>query len=84
MEKEEEMCDLNNMRQVLEMLENRMTGRRLFRYIVDGQMIDVSTEEFFCAVRKHACVLKNKKLTRPGGIIMLLSYAAYFVFFIVL
>ena len=30
------------------------------------------------------CVLKNKKLTRPGGIIMLLSYAAYFVFFIVL
>ncbi len=30
------------------------------------------------------CVLKNKKLTRPGGIIMLLTYAAYFVFFIVL
>lgn len=30
------------------------------------------------------CVVKNKKLTRPGGIIMLLSYAAYFVFFIVL
>ena len=56
------MCDLNNMRQVLEMLENRMAGRRLFRYIVDGQLIDVSTEEFFCAVRKQACVLKNKKL----------------------
>lgn len=30
------------------------------------------------------CVVKNKKLTRPGGIIMLLSYAAYFVFFIIL
>lgn len=30
------------------------------------------------------CVVKNKKLTRPGGIIMLLSYAAYFVFFILL
>ena len=30
------------------------------------------------------CVVKSKKLTRPGGIIMLLSYAAYFVFFIVL
>ena len=56
------MCDLNNMRQVLEMLENRMAGRRLFRYIVDGQLIDVSTEEFFCAVRKHACALKNRKL----------------------
>lgn len=30
------------------------------------------------------CVAKNKKLTRPGGIVMLLSYAAYFAFFIVL
>lgn len=30
------------------------------------------------------CVAKNKKLTRPGGIVMLVSYAAYFVFFIVL
>lgn len=30
------------------------------------------------------CVLKNKKLGRIGGIIMLLSYAAYFVFFLIL
>lgn len=30
------------------------------------------------------CVLKNKKLGRIGGIIMLLSYIAYFVFFLIL
>lgn len=30
------------------------------------------------------CVVKNKKLTRAGGIVMLLSYAAYFIFFIIL
>ncbi|MGN0374067.1 MAG: calcium/sodium antiporter [Butyrivibrio sp.] len=30
------------------------------------------------------CVIKNKKLGRIGGIIMLVSYIAYFVFFLVL
>lgn len=29
-------------------------------------------------------VIKNKKLTRAGGIVMLASYAAYFIFFIIL
>lgn len=33
-------------------------------------------------VMLFVCVVKNKKLTRPGGIIMLLSYAAYFVYII--
>lgn len=32
----------------------------------------------YAAVLLLACVIKNKKLTRTGGIIMLLSYAAYF------
>lgn len=39
---------------------------------------------FAAMVLLFVCVVKNKKLTRPGGIIMLLSYAAYFVFFIIM
>lgn len=29
------------------------------------------------------CVLRKKKLTRPGGIVMLLSYAAYFAYLLI-
>lgn len=39
---------------------------------------------FAAMVLLFVCVVKNKKLTRPGGIVMLLSYAVYFVFFIIL
>lgn len=62
MEEKEEMCDLRNMRQVLEMLEKRMAGKRLFRYMVGEQMIDVSAEEFFRAVKHRACSLQKKKM----------------------
>lgn len=55
------MC-LNNMRQVLEMLEKRMAGRRLFRYMMDGHVENVSTEEFFWEVRKRACSIKTREL----------------------
>lgn len=47
-------------------------------FIVDNIMALVATILLF------VCVLKNKKLGRIGGIIMLLSYAAYFVFFLIL
>ena len=60
MEEKEEMCDLRNMRQVLEMLEKRMAGKRLFRYMVGEQMIDVSAEEFFRAVKHRACSLQKR------------------------
>lgn len=56
------MCHLKNMRQVLEMLEMRMSGRRLFRYMIGEKIIDISTEEFFCTVKERACVLKNRNL----------------------
>lgn len=62
MEEKEEMCDLKNMRQVLEMLEKRMEGKRLFRYMAGEQMIDVSAEEFFHAVKYRACSLQKKKM----------------------
>ena len=35
------------------------------------------------AVLLWVCVLKNKKLTRPGGIIMLAAYAGYFAYLMV-
>lgn len=47
-------------------------------FIVDNIMAVVTMVLLF------VCVLPKKKLTRIGGILMLLSYAAYFVFFIVL
>lgn len=47
-------------------------------FIVDNIMALVATILLF------VCVLKNKKLGRICGIIMLLSYAAYFVFFLIL
>ncbi len=34
----------------------------------------------YAAVLLFVCVIKNKKLTRPGGLIMLGSYAAYFAY----
>lgn len=36
----------------------------------------------FAAVLLWLCVLKDKKLTRTGGIIMILCYAAYFVYLV--
>lgn len=47
-------------------------------FIVDNIMALVATIMLF------VCVLKNKKLGRIGGIIMLITYAAYFVFFLIL
>ncbi len=47
-------------------------------FIVDNIMALIATVLLFL------CVLKNKKLGRIGGIIMLLSYAIYFVFFLIL
>lgn len=47
-------------------------------FIVDNIMAFISMVLLF------VCVLPKKKLTRPGGIIMLLSYAAYFTLFIVM
>ena len=47
-------------------------------FIVDNVMALISMILLF------VFVLKNKKLGRVGGIVMLASYVAYFVFFIVL
>ncbi len=47
-------------------------------FIVDNIMALIAVVLLF------VCVIKGKKLTRIGGILMLVSYAAYFTFFIVL
>ena len=47
-------------------------------FIVDNIMA------FVTMILLFVCILPRKKLTRSGGIIMLLSYAAYFTIFIVM
>lgn len=47
-------------------------------FIVDNIMA------MFVMLLLFLCVIRRKKLTRLGGIIMLLCYAAYFVVFIVM
>ena len=48
---------------------------------VSGFMVD-SIVAIASAVLLLLCVIKGKKLTRTGGIIMLVGYAAYFVYLI--
>jgi cation:H+ antiporter len=43
-------------------------------FVVDGVIA------LFAAILLWICVFKNKKLDRTGGIIMLICYAAYFVY----
>lgn len=52
--------------------------RYMDAFIVDNIMALVTTILLF------VCVVKNKKLGRVGGIIMLASYVFYFVFFLIL
>ena len=47
-----------------------------FNFLVDS-LVAVGA-----AVLLLLCVLKGKKLTRPGGLIMLVGYAAYFVYLV--
>ena len=50
------------MRQVLEMLEKQLSGKRLIRYMVNTEVIEVSSEQFFTQVRERACAFKTRGL----------------------
>ena len=53
---------VQNMRQVLEMLEKQLSGKRLIRYMVNTEVIEVSSEQFFTQVRERACAFKTRGL----------------------
>ena len=45
------MCDMINMRQVLESMEKQRAGSNLFRYQIGNRMAEVSAETFFRDIR---------------------------------
>ena len=50
------------MGRVLELLEQRLAGRRVIRYMAGTEIIEVSAEEFLGRIRKRACVLTARGL----------------------
>lgn len=52
----------DTMGRVLELLEQRLAGRRVIRYMAGTEIIEVSAEEFFGRIRKRACVLTARGL----------------------
>lgn len=52
----------DTMGRVLELLEQRLAGRRVIRYMAGTEIIEVSAEEFLGRIRKRACVLTARGL----------------------
>lgn len=50
----------DNMRKVLEMLEKRLAGKRVFRYMKENEIIEISAEQFFRDVRAAAARLRTR------------------------
>ena len=63
------------MREVLGMLESRLNGKRVFRYMDDGCITEISAERFFHDIRAAAAVLRKGNLAgRHIGIMGRNSY----------
>ena len=63
------------MREVLVMLESRLNGKRVFRYMDDGCITEISAERFFHDIRAAAAVLRKGNLAgRHIGIMGRNSY----------
>ena len=50
------------MRKVLEMLEKKQKGNRVFRYMEDSRIIEISAEQFFRDIRRTAELLETYNL----------------------
>lgn len=63
------------MRQVLEMLETELAGRRVFRYMEGDAIKEIYGEEFFRNIRAAACLIRQKHLVgKKIGVIGKNSY----------
>lgn len=63
------------MRQVLEMLETELAGRRVFRYMEGEEIREIYGEQFFRNIRETACLIRQKQLEgKKIGIIGKNSY----------
>lgn len=63
------------MRKVLEMLEKKQKGNRVFRYMEDSRIIEISAEQFFRDIRRTAELLETYNLAgRHIGIMGRNSY----------
>lgn len=63
------------MRKVLEMLERKLDGKRVFRYMDDSRITDISAEQFFRDIRRTAGLLETWDLAgRHIGIMGCNSY----------
>ena len=63
------------MREVLVMLESRLNGKRVFRYMDDSCITEISAERFFHDIRAAAAVLRKGNLAgRHIGIMGCNSY----------
>lgn len=56
------MCDMKNIRQVLERLEEQRKGTNLFRNWKENRIVEVSAEEFFRDVKSCAHHLEGRNL----------------------
>ncbi len=52
-----------NMRQVLEYLEKKQKGKRMLRYMVEKEIVDIYCEQYFAQIRKRAFLLKKQGLS---------------------
>ena len=52
----------DNMCQVLDLLEKRLAGRRVIRYMKGTETIDVFAEQFFERIRRRSCLFKSRGL----------------------
>ncbi|MGN0314572.1 MAG: AMP-binding protein [Fusicatenibacter sp.] len=50
------------MRQLLEQMEHKLTGKCLIRYRKDGKVMEISTEAFFAQVRKKSAYFLHNRL----------------------
>lgn len=54
--------NLKNMRELLEMMEVKLAGRRIFRYMEGEKIVEVSSEQFFDDVKEASWQLIQKEL----------------------
>lgn len=66
---------MDSMIKVLDMLEKKLKNRRVIRYMIGREIIDISAEQFFCDIRKRAYGLRKRGLAgKHIGIIGRNSY----------
>ena len=59
----DEMQRAETMREVLEQLEGRLAGRRVFRFMSDLGVTDISCEQFFSDIRRTAFLIEDTGLS---------------------